>query len=550
MGRMVKPARALKPAMVLALAAALFALSACSNIEVPNLDEDVREEQIIPQGWQPLPLRVGLAPVRAALELDEKRYNVEDTQRWVLTPDQDRLNGGDGLHNQLIQLFRKYRMFEAVEAIEGATPDSSREDLQAAALRQGLDVVLVPTVKRQDVGYVDSNGAYGWNMFVWWMVSPIFSWWIADEDFDVNLHLDLRMFPTTRDGEVASHRLQPPETVVRSLDDWDEGWNLFGIFSTPGRFDEENWTRIGGLLMPIAENEAKKDALRYVTTDLARESKSKEFLEGIRRRVALVIGVDGSGTPPLPLSRYAQKDAEAIAAQLLDAENDSVPDGAMRTVIGPRATRRAVLNAANELSSLARYNDDVFLVFAGVGTLDSNLKPAMALAQPAGGKNIELATLEETVDALLKNRPRSLTLILDASFNAPGDKRCATTEDQIAKLTEKKLTGSLLQPLIKRIEDAGTRCIVLSATDATLSENPMQALEIEDLNHGLFSSYALEALAGEADGDRDHLVSYAEFEKYVAAKVTRIAQLEGKSQTGWFYASPDRKEFTLPSWRQ
>ena len=543
-------ATASKPALLLALAGTMFAISACSNVEVPNLDEDVQNEQIIPQGWQPLPLRVGLAPFHSALELDEKRYNVEDTQRWVLTPDEDRLNGGDGLYNQLLQTFRKYRMFESIEPIEGATPDSSREELQAAALRQGLDVVLWPTLKRQDVGYVDSNGLYGWNMFIWWMVSPIFSWWIADEDFDVNLHVDLRMFPTTGNVELASHRLQPKETVVRSLDDWDEGWNLFGIFSTPGRFDEENWTRVGGLLMPIAENEAKKDALRFVTTDLAKEAKTDKFLQGIRRRVALVVGVDGTGTPPLPLSRFAEQDAQAVAAQLLDAQNDGVPEGALKTVIGPRATRRAVLSAAAELSTLARYNDDVYLVFSGVGTLDADLKPSLVLAQPAGGKNLEMVTLEETLDALLKNHPRTLTLILDCSFTAPGDKRCAVSADAMTKLTEKDPQDSLLSAVIKRCEDAGTKCIVLSATDAKLTENHMQALEIDDLNHGLFSSYSLEALGGEADINRDRVVTYTEFQKYVSEKVSHIAQLEGKSQTGWFYASPERKGFALPSWRQ
>ncbi|MCA8916692.1 MAG: hypothetical protein KDB90_14965 [Planctomycetes bacterium] len=535
---------------LLALAAALFVFSACSNVETPNLDEDVKNEKIIPPGWQPLPLRVGLAPFRAALELDEKRYNVDDTQRWVLTPDDARLNGGGGLHNQLVETFRKYRMFERVEQIEGATPDTSREDLQALALKQGLDVVIVPTLKRQDVGYVDSNGLYGWNMFIWWMVSPIFSWWIADEDFDVNLHVDLRMYPTTRDIELGSRRLQPPETVVRSLDDWDEGWNLFGIFSTPGRFDEENWTRIGDLLMPIAENEAKKAALKYVTGDLAKEAATEEFREGIRRRVALVVGVDGTGQPPLPLSRYAEQDAQAMAAQLLDAQNEAVPEGAMRTITGARATRRAVLSAAESLSALARYNDDVYLVFAGVGGLDANLRPTLVLAQPAGTKQLEQVGVSEVLDALLKNNPRTLTLVLDTSFVAPGDKRCAANDAQLATMTEKGMSASLLDPIIKQVEARGTKCIILSATDAKLTEDHMQALEIEDLNHGLFSSFALEALAGGADANRDRLVTYDEFQKYVGEKVSYIAGLEGKSQTGWFYASPDRKTFALPSWRQ
>jgi hypothetical protein len=532
------------------LFAVVFAFSACSNVEVPDLDADVKNEKIIPQGWQPLPLRVGLAPFRSALELEEKRYNIEDTKRWVLTPDESRLNGVDGLHRKLLETFRTYRMFERVEAIEGAAPGTPRAELQAAALRQGLDVVIVPTLKRHDVGYVDSNGAYGWNMFVWWMVSPIFSWWIADEDFDVNLHVDLRLYPTSRDIELGSHRLQAPETVVRSLDDWDEGFNLFSIYSTPNHFDDDNWTRVGDLLMPIAENEARKAALRYATGELAREVKREQFLEGIRRRVALVVGVDGSGQPPVPLSRYAAKDAESFAVQLLEARDAGVPEGALRTVTGARASRRAVLSAAEELSALARYNDDVYLVFSGVGALDEALQPSLVLAQPAGDRKLETVTLRETIDALLKNNPRTLTLVLDCAFVAPGNRRCATTEAQLASLRDSNRSGSLLAPIIASVEARGTKCIVLSATDASLTDNHMEALEIDDLNHGLFSCFALEALSGEADANRDRLVTAAEFRKYVQAKVSHIAGLEGKSQTGWFHIHPERQIYALPSGRQ
>lgn len=534
---------------LMALAATVLAFSACSNVEVPDLDADVKEEGIIPAGWQPLRLRVGLAPFRSALELDEKRYNVEDTTRWVLVPDEARLNGADGLHTQLLQTLRTYRMFESVQPIEGATPETTREELQASALRQGLDVVLVPTLRRQDVGYVDSNGAYGWNMFIWWMVSPIISWWVADEDFDANLHVDLRAYPTTRDIELDSVRLQAPETIIRSLDDWDEGWNLFSIYSTPGHFDEENWTRIAGLLMPIAENEAKKSALRYVTRDLAETAQTDAFLEGIRRRVALVVGVDGTGQPPLPLSRHAVQDAQAFAAQFVDAQNDAVPEGALRTLTGPRATRRSVLDAAAELSTLARYNDDVYFVFSGLGTLNAGLEPSLVLAQPPGVAGVESVSLREVLDVLLKNNPRTMTLVLDCSFLAPGDRRCATTEAQLQALSEKGASGSLFTPVIQAAQARGTSCIILSATDASAG-TAMPALEIEDLNHGLFSSYALEALGGEADTNRDRLVSMEEFSKYVGEKVSQISGLEGKPQSGWFHVPADRKQHTLPAWRR
>ncbi len=532
------------------LLTALVVLGACSNVETPDLKADVEREQIIPAGWQPLPLRVGLAPFRMALELDDKRYNVDDTQRWVLVPDGERLNGPEGLHRQMLDTLRQYRMFEAIVPIDGATPETPRSELQAAALKQGLDLIIVPTLKRHDVGYIDSNGAYGWNMFIWWMVSPIFSWWIADEDFDAHLHVDLRLYPTNRDEELAGKRLQPPETIIRSLDDWDEGFNLFSIFSTPGHFDESNWQKIGGLLLPIAENEAKKAALRFVTTDLRQAAETEQFKAGIRRRLALVIGVDGTGQPPTPLTRFATRDAQEFAAQIVEARNDAVPEGALRSVIGPRATRRSVEQAARDLAVLARANDDVILYFSGIGSMDARGEVALMLAQPTSG-GAEKIALNDLLDLLLVNNPRTLTLLLDCSFTAPGDKRCATTADSLAAARERGLAGCRLDAVIERAGARGTSVILLSASSAKTGENEgMPALEIDDLSHGLFSSFVLQGLAGEADANRDRLVTATELRDYAGAKVTHIAQLEGVTQTGWFRIDDNRKGYALPAWRR
>ena len=209
---------------VIVLAVLLVALTAaCSNVEVLDLDQDVRDEGIMPKDWRPMPLRIGVAPFRANLELAASKYNVEDTNRWVLAPNKKQLNGPEGLHNEFIDVLRKYRIFEQVESIDGAAPDTDRKELQRSALEQGLDLILIPVVKRRDVGYVDTNGSYGWNMFLWWMASPIFTWWIADEDFDANLHIELRLYPVTGGDQLESKRLQPPEQIIRSLDDWDHG---------------------------------------------------------------------------------------------------------------------------------------------------------------------------------------------------------------------------------------------------------------------------------------------------------------------------------------
>lgn len=531
---------------------ALIALTGCSNIEVPDLRADVEREGIIPANWQPLPMKVGLAPFRAALELDAQRENVESTHRWVLAPDADRLNGADGLHRQLIDVLRDYSMFESIVPIDGATPAMTPEELQTLALSQGLDVVIIPTLARHDVGYVESNSSYGWNMFLWWMVSPIVSWWVADEDFDVNLHVDLRLYPTTQSDVLASHRLMPPATIQRSFDDWDEGFNVFSIYTTPNHFSEANWSRVGEKLMPIAEVEASKAALRYVTGDLRAASETERFRAAIRRRVALVIGVDGPGIPPLPLARYATNDAHEFAAQLLEARHAAVPEAGMRQLIGSRATRRAVEQAATDLAALARSNDDVILYFSGVGMTREDGKLAAVLAQPpTGNGEVSSIALDSLLDLLLANSPRTLTLVLDCSFTKPGDRRCATDADALARLRRNGTTGNLLEQLAARVEERGTACVILSASDAEVdARRATGALEIDDLQHGLFTFFALQALGGKADTAEDRMVSTQEFRDYVQRNVSHIAKLEASTQTGWFLIPDSRSAHRLPALRR
>jgi hypothetical protein len=241
-----------KPAIVVFLLALLvFAAAGCSNIEVPDLDKDVREQKIIPATWQPLPLRVGLAPFIYENELNADKTNLDKTKRWVVVPSPERLNGEDGLYKHMLNVLVKYKMFERVEPIAGATPKMNMSELRRLALAQGFDVVLQPSLRRHDVGYVKSNNWYAWNMLFWWMMSPVFSWWIADEVFDVNVHIDLRLFPTSTGNLALTKRLQPAEPIQRDCDDFDHGFNALSIFSTPGYMGESNWLKLGGKMIPI-----------------------------------------------------------------------------------------------------------------------------------------------------------------------------------------------------------------------------------------------------------------------------------------------------------
>jgi uncharacterized caspase-like protein len=190
---------------------------------------------------------------------------------------------------------------------------------------------------------------------------------------------------------------------------------------------------------------------------------------------------------------------------------------------------------------ISRGNDDVTLMFAGLGALDASGRASLVLAQPAGSQSVEMLAIDELLDVLLKNNPRTLTLVLDCSFAAPGDKRCATT----AELLEGLPGVDPYDAIIKSCAARGTTCVILAA-----SSGNAPALEIEDLGHGLFTSFALEAMGGAADSNRDRQITASEFRTYVRERVSHIAGLEGATQTGYFHVPADRAGYVLPSWHR
>lgn len=541
-------------AAFVALIVLVFACSACSSIETPDLDKDVREQKIIPPAWQPLPLRVGLAPFAYENELNAEKTNIDKTKRWVIVPTPERLNGTESLHKRMLDVLVKYKMFERIEPIANATPKMSPEELRKLALAQGFDVVLQPALRRHDIGYVKSNGLYAWNMFFWWMMSPVFTWWIADEVFDVNVHVDMRLFPTATGQLALTKRLSPEKPIERDCDDFDHGFNALSIFSTPGYMGESNWQKLGGKLIPIGECEAHKQMLRFITRDLSRKTQEAEFLDEIRRRAGVIVGVDSPGRPGLPLTRFAEADANALSRFMLKAPRRALTDGAVTTMTGQGATRAEVLRAISDLTTLARPNDDFFLAFCGTGTLTQDGKLGVALAQPgvAGADQpLEITPLIELVQAALAESPRTLVLYLDCSFLAKGDSRCAATDALIGKLpprAENEKPSSLLQPIIKLCEERGTKLVILSATGAQVGlAVPERAMEMEDLGGGLFTAYVIEALSGKADTNKNGEVSVDELSAYVDVRIAQIADLEGVNQKAWYHTSADRETFELPS---
>ena len=60
----------------------------------------------------------------------------------------------------------------------------------------------------------------------------------------------------------------------------------------------------------------------------------------------------------------------------------------------------------------------------------------------------------------------------------------------------------------------------------------------------------IDGLAGAADRNGDHKVTVEELAIWTTENVVRVAELEGETQVPYFYISPARKGYVLPSWQK
>lgn len=218
------------------------------------------------------------------------------------------------------------------------------------------------------------------------------------------------------------------------------------------------------------------------------QPKIKREPDPVTRIWAVLVGV--ARYDHLPALKYSDDDAWRMYAFLKSPEGGALPDEQIRILIDEDATREKILDNIRSTFAKADDNDVVLLYMSGHGTQGD-----FAPIDFDGYKNA--LSYREINDLLTSSEARHKVVFADACYAGSLLGARGTTEEQIARLYES----------LSNTSDGVA--FMLSSKDAEIS------LEDQGLRQGVYSHFLMRGMKGEADEDRDGLVSLKELFHFV-----------------------------------
>jgi hypothetical protein len=208
---------------------------------------------------------------------------------------------------------------------------------------------------------------------------------------------------------------------------------------------------------------------------------------------AVVVGV--ASYDHMPVLRYTDDDAYRFYAFLKGLEGGALPDEQVRILIDEEASRSNILGNIQEIFSQAGPNDLVVFYFSGHG-LNGSFLPI-----DFDGFNNKISH-EEIAEAFNKCRAKYKLCLADACHSGSILAMRSGGEDPL--LTQ------YYQTLSKSV--SGTALIMSSKGDET-------SLESAGLRQGVFSHFLIRGLKGEADENKNKIVTVEELYRYINRNV-------------------------------
>lgn len=214
---------------------------------------------------------------------------------------------------------------------------------------------------------------------------------------------------------------------------------------------------------------------------------------------ALVVGV--ARYDHLPSLKYTDDDAYQVYAFLKSPEGGAVPEENVKVLVDDDATRTNILTTMDHLFSKADENDMVFLYISGHG-LEGSFLPS-----DFNGYSNNL-TYKSVTDIIDKSRAKSKICIADACHSG----------SLLASKTGYSASLDKYYDILKASR-GGTALMMSSAAKEV-------SLEYSGLRQGVFSHYLLRGMKGEADMDRDKIVTITELYQFVSDGVKQYTARE------------------------
>ncbi|QDV91080.1 Serine/threonine-protein kinase pkn1 [Phycisphaerae bacterium RAS2] len=222
-------------------------------------------------------------------------------------------------------------------------------------------------------------------------------------------------------------------------------------------------------------------------------------------RYAVVIGINTYQDATIPKLNYAEADARAIHQTLIDPQVGGIEPKNAVLLLGKDATTRNIRKALTDLRTIPK-DATVFIFFSGHGAKEAGEAFWVTTDSELGGLGFS-AIPDREVRALTDRIPSNrLIMLLDCCYAA------ATVKEQKS---------------IVDIAEALKSFVGKGRVTITASGPGDEAIEADDLAHGVFAHYLLEALRGKADGlggPADGIVTLPELTAYLDRHVADAAR--------------------------
>lgn len=216
---------------------------------------------------------------------------------------------------------------------------------------------------------------------------------------------------------------------------------------------------------------------------------------------AVVVGV--ARYDHMPVLKYTDDDAYQIYAFLKSPEGGALPDNQIKVLVDDDATRGNIIKYMRELFLKADDNDVVMLYFSGHGL------PGSFLPFDFDGFNNKLYH-DDIQQVFRETKAKHKLALADACHSG-------------TMLAMRAPVDRTLQSYYKAFEDSeGGTALLLS------SKGDEYSLEDMGLRQGIFSHFLIRGLKGEADYNKDKIVSIEEIYDFVNKKVRTYT---GNAQT-------------------
>jgi Caspase domain len=242
---------------------------------------------------------------------------------------------------------------------------------------------------------------------------------------------------------------------------------------------------------------------------------------------ALVIGIASYQTVR-SLPDAVRNDANALREMLVSPRCGYLRER-VTSLVDSQATRKAILDALDDLAREATDNDTVFVYFSGHGGRPQGSSDAYVIAHDTDSADLANTAISAALltDKLAAIGARKLVVFLDCCYAA------GTAALKQADAWEERFTPGLdVKALAPLIEEEGR--VILSSSKATET-----SLVLEGDSNSLFTKYVLLGLGGEAAVGG--VVAFGRLADYVATKVAAAAHGIGRTQTVIY----DAKKATL-----